>query len=101
MKGRPRTPTPAKILHGTFRRDRANPNEQQPEAPMELKAPEWLDNYGGDCWDAHVPQLVKISVLTSLDMLLFGAVCEKWSTYRRAGFERRSHSRYRSERRMQ
>jgi P27 family predicted phage terminase small subunit len=84
VKGRPRTPTPAKILHGTFRRDRANRNEPQPEAPKELKAHEWLDNYGRDCWGAHVPELVRLGVLTSLDVLLFAGVCERWSTYRRA-----------------
>ena len=84
MKGRPRKPTPAKILHGTFRKDRANPNEPQPEAPKELEAPEWLDEYGRECWKAHIPQLARTGIPTSLDMFLFAGVCERWSTYRRA-----------------
>jgi P27 family predicted phage terminase small subunit len=79
-----RTPTASKILRGTFRKDRVNLDEPQPEPPNELEAPAWLDDYGRECWDAHVPQLVKISVLTSLDMFLFAAICERWSVYRRA-----------------
>jgi P27 family predicted phage terminase small subunit len=79
-----RTPTASKILSGTFRRDRVNLDEPPPEPPKDLAAPAWLDDYGRECWDAHVPQLVKISVLTSLDMFLFAAICERWSVYRRA-----------------
>jgi P27 family predicted phage terminase small subunit len=84
MRGRPRKPTPAKILSGTFRKDRENPDEPKPEPPEELKAPEWLDEYGRECWDKYVPRLVKTGILTSIDMLLFAGLCERWSTYRRA-----------------
>lgn len=79
-----RTPTRSKIIQGTFRKDRSNFDEPQPEPPQELEAPKWLDQYGRECWDGHVPELVKTGVLTSVDMFLFAAVCERWSTYRRA-----------------
>ena len=78
-----RTPTATKILRGTFRKDR-NPNEPQPEPPEDLKAPEWLDDYAQECWNKYVPRLVAIGILTSLDVLLFSGVCERWSLYRRA-----------------
>ena len=84
MRGRPRKPTAAKMLHGTFSKDRANPNEPQPDAPEKLEAPAWLNEYGRECWDAHVPTLAKLRLLTSLDLFLFSAVCERWSIYRRA-----------------
>jgi P27 family predicted phage terminase small subunit len=79
-----RTPTATKVLRGTFRKDRENPAEPKPEPPEDLKAPEWLDRYGRECWNKYVPRLVKTGILTSLDMLLFAGVCERWSTYRRA-----------------
>jgi P27 family predicted phage terminase small subunit len=73
-----------KRLQGTFRKDRQNPNEPKLE-PLEVApAPEWLDEYGRQCWEAHVPQLLNNRLLTSLGLFLFAAVCERWSTYRRA-----------------
>jgi P27 family predicted phage terminase small subunit len=87
MRGRPRKPTPLKILHSTYRKDRANPREPQPDAPKELDPPEWLDEYARQCWTAHISQLIKTRILTALDVFLFAAVCERYSTYRRAAEE--------------
>ena len=84
MRGRPRKPTAAKLIQGTFRKDRANPDEPKPEVPKELEAPAWLDEYGRECWAAHVPVLLKLGVLSCVDVFYFGAICERWSTYRRA-----------------
>lgn len=84
MRGRRRKPTQAKILHGTFRQDRANLNEPRPEPLKDLEPPAWLDGYAQECWKAHVPWLLKLGVITSIDVSLFAAVCERWSTYRRA-----------------
>ena len=79
-----RIPTATKLLQGTLRKDRLNPDEPKPEPPEDLKARGWLDQYGRECWDKYVPRLVRTGILTSLDMLLFAGVCERWSTYRRA-----------------
>lgn len=84
MKGRPRKPTPTKILHGTFRKDRHKAQEPQPEAPQTVDPPAWLDDYGRECWQAHVPQLLSLGVLSSIDVFYFAAVCERWSVYRKA-----------------
>src|SRR5688572_3305386 len=87
MRGRPRKPTPAKILQGTFRKDRENPDEPKPDLVKNLNAPTWLDQYGRECWDHYVPKLIKTGILTSIDVFLFAAVCERWSTFRRAADE--------------
>ncbi|SRR6266542_2374619 len=84
MRGRPRKPAVIKQLHGTFRRDRENRNEPQPEPLKIAPAPEWLDEYGRQCWEAHIPALLKNRLLTPLGLYLFAAVCERWSTFRRA-----------------
>ena len=84
MKGRPRKPAIIKQLHGTYRADRENANQPQPDPLKTAPVPEWLDDYGRECWSAHVPHLLKNRLLTPLGTFLFAAVCERWSTYRHA-----------------
>ena len=45
MTGRPRKPTQKKIIHGTFRKDRAPKNEPIPEKSEKEKAPWWMKGY--------------------------------------------------------
>ena len=45
MTGRPRKPTQKKIIHGTFRQDRAPKNEPDPEESKKQKAPWWMKGY--------------------------------------------------------
>jgi P27 family predicted phage terminase small subunit len=73
-----------KVLQGTFRNDRANPDEPKPEIPDVLNAPAWLDDYGREAWDKLVPQLVKLGLFTSLDLLFFAMICADYSVFRRA-----------------
>jgi len=73
-----------KRLQGTFRKDRENPDQPKPDPLKIAPAPEWLDQYGRECWEAHVPHLLNNRLLTSLGIYMFAAVCERWSTYRRA-----------------
>jgi P27 family predicted phage terminase small subunit len=90
VKGRPRTPAVIKQLRGTIRKDRTNPDEPQPKPLETAEVPAWLDDYGRECWNAHVPHLLKNRLLTPLGTFLFAAVCERWSTFRRAVDEQRS-----------
>lgn len=90
MKGRPKKPAVIKQLHGTFRADRANPHEARPEPLKTVEPPEWLDDYGRECWNAHVPALMRHRLLTPLGVQFFAMACERWSTYRRAVDELKS-----------
>src|SRR5262245_48317066 len=84
MRGRKPTATNIKVLQGTFRTDRMNPDEPTPDPPDVLNAPEWLDDYGREAWDKLVPQLVKLGLFTSLDLLFFAMICADYSVFRRA-----------------
>src|SRR6185503_2614702 len=84
VRGRPQKPAVIKRLQGTFRKDRQNPDQPKPDPLKIAPAPEWLDQYGRECWEAHVPHLLNNRLLTSLGIYMFAAVCERWSTYRRA-----------------
>jgi len=84
MRGRKPKPTTMKLLQGTFRNDRANPDEPKPDIPEVLNAPDWLDAYGREAWDKLVPQLAKSGLFTSLDLLFFAMICADYSVFRRA-----------------
>ena len=84
MRGRKPTATNIKVLQGTFRNDRANPDEPKPEIPEILNAPDWLDAYGREAWEKLVPQLAKLGLFTSLDLLFFAMICADYSVFRRA-----------------
>ncbi len=84
MQGRPRKPTTVHKLTGTFRKDRHNENEPQPEQPEKLEPPEWLDDFGRECWQTLTPHLLRLGLLTSVDLPLFAALCERYAMYRRA-----------------
>jgi len=87
MRGRPKKPTSLHVLQGTFRGDRHQTgakDETGADSIKTLRAPKWLDAYGRQCWKAHAPWLQEKGLLTATESFLFSAVCERWSTYRRA-----------------
>lgn len=67
-------PTALKLLEGTFRPDRAAANEPMP-APGIPRCPKSLDRDGKRAWDAVVPELQKLGLLTIID----GAVLEGYA----------------------
>lgn len=85
MAGRPRKPTQSKILHGTFRNDRAPKNEPQPEKILEIpRPPSHLSKYAKKLWKQLAGELVEKGILTVLDTAALEACCEAYGQYRMA-----------------
>jgi P27 family predicted phage terminase small subunit len=91
MSGASRKPTAMKILEGTFRADRSVPDEPQPEKllippPM----PESLNEYGKRHWESCSLEMVKIGLLTVIDIDQFAAYCNEMGAYWFAEEKRKS-----------
>jgi len=71
---RPRKPTNLKILQGTYRPDRANPNEPQPEICIP-EAPEFLSDRALQEWQRIAPILEKLGLLSQVDKMALAAYC--------------------------
>lgn len=80
MVGRRPKPRAAKVLHGTFRKDRAAGTEPQPAGKP--KCPRWLAGTARTAWRRLVPDLVRIGLLTAADADVMAAFCQA-----RADFE--------------
>ena len=72
--GRKAIPTAIKILHGTHRPDRANPNEPK-VAPGTPEPPEIVTGEARIEWDRLAPLLVSSGVLTTLDGGTLASYC--------------------------
>jgi P27 family predicted phage terminase small subunit len=78
-----RKPTNLKVLQGTLRRDRLNPNE--PEAGVGRPCcPPWLDAVARGYWDALADHLEEMSVLTQADGHALALLCAALSEYQAA-----------------
>ncbi|MGH9419660.1 MAG: hypothetical protein ACRD3J_06790 [Thermoanaerobaculia bacterium] len=75
MAGRPPKPTQVKILEGTFRPDRARPDEPQPPAGDILK-PTFLKKRASELWDEYAPLLEKMGTLTVVDPHVLAEWCQ-------------------------
>lgn len=72
----PRKPTDLKVLQGTDRPDRANPDEPKYEATSGSAPPDWLD--GPEAvkeWGRIVAILEEHRVLTAADLSALGHLC--------------------------
>src|SRR5262245_43459431 len=74
-KGPPKKPTAQKILHGTFRKDRAIANEAKPSLQLP-QAPSWLKGYALRVWKRLAPELNRIALLTVADRAAFAMDCQ-------------------------
>jgi len=83
--GPPPTPTALKIIRGNPGKGRLNRNEPKP-APSPLDPPTWLrgDATALAIWREEAPRLLTLGLLGQVDRLLFAALCERASVYRRA-----------------
>lgn len=82
---RPRKPTSLKVLHGTDRKDRANPAEPKPGTLSANAAPpEWLGDRGQQAWADLLPILRKMGVLTTADPMAFALLCDALGEYMEA-----------------
>lgn len=75
MAGRPPKPTQLKILEGTFRPDRARPDEPQPPAG-EIVKPAFLKKRASELWDEYAPLLEKMGTLTCVDPHVLAEWCQ-------------------------
>lgn len=80
MRGRPRKPTHLKVLHGTYRPDRAPKNEPQPE-PSTPSCPTWLHPEAKREWRRIVPHLEKLGLLTQVDRTALAAYCQLYARW--------------------
>ncbi len=80
MKGRKPIPTSLKKLKGTLQKCRSNKNEPRPEV-CEPEIPGWICDQAGEVWRELSPQLYKAGVLTKLDALALGLLCQHHVLY--------------------
>lgn len=78
LRGPKPTPSAIKKARGTYRADRAAPNEIEPAlgAP---RMPAWLDKTARAEWRRVVPQLEETCVLTRVDGSTLEAYCSNYS----------------------
>ena len=77
MSGRKKLPTNIHMLKGTFRADRANPNEPTPD-PHVPDAPDHLSTDALIEWERISHQLSKLGLITEIDMAALAMYCQAW-----------------------
>lgn len=81
--GRPRDPTKAKVLRGTFRPDRAPANEPAPPVISAVsEPPAHLNAWAADMWRTLAKELTALGMLTTLDEYSLEVLCEQYGVYR-------------------
>ncbi len=84
MPGPAPTPTSIKLLRGNPGKRRINLDEPHFDAAVVTTPPGWLaDDHAIQMWIKLFPVLARAGTLTEADTDLFGAMCERWGTYRR------------------
>ena len=78
MAGRKKTPTKLKVLQGTFRKDRANPNEPDPENHIP-DAPDHLSSDALIEWGRMSHQLIKLGLLSDIDRTALAIYCQTYA----------------------
>ena len=80
--GRPNKPTAVKVLEGTYRPDRALPNEVTPELLAHIPdPPEGLGEWGQREWVVVCRWLHEIGSLAATDLSLIAAYCNEIDNY--------------------
>lgn len=82
-------PTALKLVQGTDRPDRVNPNEPEPEAVIPEPPGEWAKSNPVALaeWERLTPHLYTLGLLTAVDRAVIVAYCEAWSRLRQAEAE--------------
>jgi len=71
---RPRKPTNLKIMQGTYRKDRANPNEPEPKICIP-DPPGFLTDRALEEWHRIAPELETMGLLSQVDSMALAAYC--------------------------
>lgn len=80
--GRPPIPTRLKVLQGTFRKDRENPEEPNPPS-MDLTPPKGLSIAARKKWIDVAQQLSTLGVLKQTDRDALEAYCMLWVRWKK------------------
>jgi len=78
--GRKPKPTRMKVVQGTFRKDRAHPNEPKPERQLP-PCPDFLKGMARQEYFRIGRKLERIGVLTEIDDLALIGLCQSWAEY--------------------
>ena len=78
--GRPRIPTALKLIRGTQRADRMNPNEPKPAVDIP-PAPAHLSDEARAEWERITPELAALGLLSRIDRASLAAYCEFWADF--------------------
>ena len=77
--GRRKKSKSAKILRGTFRKDRdgdrTEPKIDPVKDPAALVRPVWLDDDAVECWDYTLPIMIRMGTITVADLQIFIDYC--------------------------
>lgn len=80
--GRPPKPTAVKVLEGTYRPDRAHPNEVSPELLAQIpNPPDGLGDWGQREWHTVCRWLHTVGNLAATDLSLIAAYCNEIDNY--------------------
>jgi P27 family predicted phage terminase small subunit len=78
--GRKPKPTALKLIQGTYRPDRANPNEPNPR-PGIPPCPKFLQGEARKQYNKMAKKLARIGLMTELDDMALSMLCQGWSEY--------------------
>ena len=84
--GRPKKPTAALKLAGTFRKDRRNNDEPMPSVVIP-DMPKFLKGEARKEWNRIAPLLAKRKCLTEWDRSMLAMYCQEWGKYVRLNKE--------------
>ena len=85
MRGRKRKPSHLKVIQGTARADRQNPNEPQPKVPDDVpRPPRHLKPMAKAFWKANAPDLYNTGLLTQIDLVAFESMSACYANWRAA-----------------
>ena len=77
MAGRKKLPSNVKILKGTNRKSRENPNEPVPDTCIP-DPPDFLSDYAMDEWNRITRQLENLNLISEMDMAALALYCQAW-----------------------
>lgn len=84
MAGRPPKPKGAKIIQGTFRKDRDNGEAPRPKLGIP-EAPAWMPVDAHQEWGRVVSEMENLGIIAKLDMTVLAAYCVLWAKFKAWG----------------
>ena len=82
LRGPPPDRREQKVIRGTFRSDRDNPDRPEPEVVDDIDPPPTLDMVGTNCWLRMTTELAALNLLATTDFLALERYCMLYSKMR-------------------